>query len=203
MQIGTPEWSIWKFFRMVDNNLDARKYASKWQKENRERYNKTKREYLKRHEHKWAKQWKTVNPEKNKLSRKKSWGNTKHRHLEKQRRVMSKWRKENPKRAMAQMVRHFTKYGKKVGKPMKDFQFELLTWSNVVKTGDARLCQICFKPAIEAHHIFYIQNYPKLAFNVDNGVSLCKLCHQQVHGINLLKNLSYEFILTRILPLNL
>lgn len=42
---------------------------------------------------------------------------------------------------------------------------------------DSFTCQICFEPGLDTHHIRPIKEYPELAFEVDNLVTLCKECH--------------------------
>lgn len=45
-------------------------------------------------------------------------------------------------------------------------------------TGDdARI-----RPAVEVHHIKELKDYPELAFNDDNLISLCTQCHNLRHG---------------------
>lgn len=51
---------------------------------------------------------------------------------------------------------------------------------------DAYTCQRCKRygkltPATEVHHIKHIDEYPELAFDPHNCVSLCKGCHNMQH----------------------
>lgn len=55
------------------------------------------------------------------------------------------------------------------------------TWSESVKERDKGICQICFNKGNIAHHIFYKSKYPKLSLNLNNGITLCKKCHKEVH----------------------
>jgi hypothetical protein len=187
MQIGTPEWSIWKFFRKIDENLRARELAKKWNRDHREQYNETKRKYLRKHNQKWTKKSRKENPERHRANARDLYHRTRTpENIARNRRYVSNWKKKNPEKNIEYMVRHFKKYGKKLGKPWINFQHELLTWASAVKSRDNYKCQICGEPAIHAHHIFYKRNQPQLVFNINNGISLCKIHHEQVHGINLL-----------------
>lgn len=58
-------------------------------------------------------------------------------------------------------------------------------WKNNVFTRDDWTCQKCGKRGIElrAHHILSFSKYPKLKFEVNNGITLCKNCHRKFHEI--------------------
>ena len=57
---------------------------------------------------------------------------------------------------------------------------------------DNYICQKCFSlEKLLAHHIKEWNAYPKLRFNLDNGITLCNSCHSLLHGkekCNFLKN---------------
>jgi len=42
-------------------------------------------------------------------------------------------------------------------------------------------CESCGGRAIQAHHFYYKSNYGHLRYEIDNGVSLCKVCHFLLH----------------------
>jgi len=52
-------------------------------------------------------------------------------------------------------------------------------WRMKVFVRDNFTCQVCKKVGgeLQAHHIKGWKDYPKLRFNVDNGITLCKKCH--------------------------
>jgi ribosomal protein S27AE len=57
----------------------------------------------------------------------------------------------------------------------------LVSWGKRVKERDNFTCQKCgSKRFINAHHIKNTRNFPELAFNIDNGITLCRSCHNKI-----------------------
>lgn len=61
-----------------------------------------------------------------------------------------------------------------------------MRWRDAVLRRDKYLCQECKRygkntPAEHAHHIRHKTEYPELQYKVDNGVALCKRCHNKAH----------------------
>lgn len=56
-------------------------------------------------------------------------------------------------------------------------------WRKTVFERDNYTCQDCGSKGIylHPHHIKPLKNYPKLAFEVNNGKTLCKKCHINIH----------------------
>ena len=58
-------------------------------------------------------------------------------------------------------------------------------WRTAVFERDDYTCQDCGRRGAELHphHIKAFADYPKLRFDVSNGITLCLLCHGKIHGI--------------------
>ena len=74
------------------------------------------------------------------------------------------------------------------------FEFEIKTqdyrktkeykaWRAKVFDRDGFKCQICGQVGgtLNAHHIKEFSRFPKLRYDVDNGVTLCECCHREIH----------------------
>lgn len=66
---------------------------------------------------------------------------------------------------------------------------EYKAWSKAVKVRDNYTCQICSKRGCELHsdHVKPFSLYPELRFEISNGRTLCKRCHE-LHGWRLFKD---------------
>ena len=55
-------------------------------------------------------------------------------------------------------------------------------WPRLVKERDNFICQKCGSTeGVQAHHIEPVALHPELSDDLDNGLTLCKICHQAVH----------------------
>lgn len=77
--------------------------------------------------------------------------------------------------------------------PKKD----LNTWKKKVKERDNYTCQKCgaaLDPRrADAHHLLPQWFMPERAFDENNGITLCKKCHKQLHGVGgTIKDNDYE-----------
>lgn len=60
-----------------------------------------------------------------------------------------------------------------------------MTWSEKVKERDGWKCVSCGSTeGLQAHHIKPSFLYPEHRSDIDNGITLCKGCHQKYHGNN-------------------
>lgn len=60
-----------------------------------------------------------------------------------------------------------------------------MRWHEKVKQRDGMKCVVCGRTDdIQAHHIKPIFLYPEYKWDVDNGITLCKGCHQKQHSNN-------------------
>ena len=62
---------------------------------------------------------------------------------------------------------------------------EYLEWRQAIYQRDRWTCQDCRKKCkkgnIVAHHLKSWNKYPKLRFKIDNGITLCRICHKKRH----------------------
>jgi len=74
------------------------------------------------------------------------------------------------------------KLASKINLHPEELRIGLLNWSTLVRIRDKFECVVCGSIIkVIAHHIFYKIFYPKLALNKNNGISLCKRCHDELH----------------------
>jgi hypothetical protein len=59
-------------------------------------------------------------------------------------------------------------------------------WRLLIRNKDDNICKVCGDKGVNAHHLLYQRFFPKLAFNENNGITLCQRCHLEVHGKKLL-----------------
>lgn len=75
------------------------------------------------------------------------------------------------------------------GKGIKEFDYNGKKWKNKaekIKRRDKYRCVWCRRygktsPAEVVHHIKRVEDYPELAFENENLVSLCRKCHNKAH----------------------
>jgi len=58
-----------------------------------------------------------------------------------------------------------------------------VTWRNAIFERDNYTCRDCGKRGgeINAHHLKSFKKFPKLRYEIDNGITLCKQCHKLRH----------------------
>lgn len=63
-------------------------------------------------------------------------------------------------------------------------------WRNRVFTRDDYTCQACYKKGgyLHAHHKNGFTHFPEVRFDTNNGITLCKKCHTEVHSLQCQQN---------------
>ncbi len=89
--------------------------------------------------------------------------------------------------------RHLEKYSKTFDMNPNEFKWALESWSAVIKKLDNNMCKLCdSKEGLNAHHIMPKNSFPEIALELDNGITLCKECHEEAHGFKLYKSNIYK-----------
>ena len=59
-----------------------------------------------------------------------------------------------------------------------------MSWRLKIFKKDDFTCQLCYKLGcyLEAHHIKKWEEYPDLRYEISNGITLCKNCHNNTKG---------------------
>ena len=101
------------------------------------------------------------------------------------RRRSSIYHKNHPEQKLVSTKKYLSKCGKPLNMDSNEYDYARHAWSKTIKKRDNHKCRICnSKEKIHAHHIFYKQFYPELSLNMNNGITLCKSCHTELHGFN-------------------
>ena len=99
-----------------------------------------------------------------------------------------KLHQDNPDKVLENTKRHLNKIGAYHNLNWYQMSDQLRGWSEIIHKDCDEICQVCWQPSAEAHHIFHKSKYPQLAFNRNNGIALCLKCHNESHGKMLINN---------------
>ena len=60
---------------------------------------------------------------------------------------------------------------------------EYIEWRKSIYLRDSYTCSICGETGgrLNAHHIKSWKNFPEFRYSINNGATLCKNCHKEVH----------------------
>jgi hypothetical protein len=115
---------------------------------------------------------------------------------------ISKWKKDHPEQRLKDNIKHHAKNGTLFNLSAYKYNWALYAWQKTVKKRDANLCQVSIQPNDQllinsmtginspipeetigeiSHHILLKSFYPKLSLNVNNGITLSKASHKEVH----------------------
>ena len=69
----------------------------------------------------------------------------------------------------------------------------MVKWAAAVKERDGHICVRCGAAKyVVAHHIRRIEDAPELRCDISNGVTLCRSCHADVHGLSSTPDTTWE-----------
>lgn len=165
-----------------------------WKEKNREHMLAQKKEYHFKNRERILlkkKQFRELNKEKIRLYRelnkerdRKKEAEYRQNNIEKERIRHAKYSKEHPEQILKNQINSLKKLGLSLNMAHFKTGMALKTWSQTIRNNFVS-CKICADKATHSHHLFYKQYYPKLALNINNGIPLCKIHHDEVHGFNL------------------
>lgn len=68
--------------------------------------------------------------------------------------------------------------------PRKARGFNNLAWATLVKLRDGKCTNCHSADDLHAHHIKSYKEFPELRYDVNNGITLCGICHREHHKLN-------------------
>tara|TARA_R110000824_G_scaffold27251_4_gene92816 strand:+ start:1370 stop:1789 length:420 start_codon:yes stop_codon:yes gene_type:complete len=95
--------------------------------------------------------------------------------------TVKRFYQKHPEKAIENKNRIFSKLGDETNMTLSQVKWYLLSWSKSVRKRDNNICQNCGEIAVNSHHIIHKKNYSQLMLNINNGISLCKKCHNECH----------------------
>lgn len=96
------------------------------------------------------------------------------------------YNKEYPEITLKSYIKHLEKISKSFNMNSIKFKYALMSWSSSIKKLDNNICKNCSsKNNLHAHHIQPKSLFPKLALELDNGITLCKNCHSEIHDFKI------------------
>jgi len=91
----------------------------------------------------------------------------------------AKYSKENPDKMLKNHINSLKRLGLTLNMSHFKIGMALKSWSQTVRKNNP-FC-FCGEKADVTHHILEKQFYPKLMLNINNGIPLCHLHHNEVH----------------------
>ena len=159
-----------------------------WRKNNPEKYKLQQENYKIKHKEN-CKKWRDNNKQHQKEYRVKSCDKMKiyqkqyYQQNKQGLRIKQKeYNKTHPEIKLKSNLKYLEKCGQLFNKNSYEYLFTFNQWSKTIKKRDGNKCQTCSsKENLNAHHILHRKHYPKLSFNINNGITLCNTCHLKVH----------------------
>jgi len=166
-------------------------YGKRWRKANCKRVNEDVRRWRKANPE-YLRGWYKANPEKASKIRKKQyrtnvksiteynkqWAKDNRKRCKE---YIERWQDANPSKVIQYSLNYIKKHpGRGPGRFASP---QYCQWRSKIYERDDYTCQSCFKRGVRlhAHHIKSWANYPRLRYNINNGITLCVFCHRQEH----------------------
>jgi len=95
------------------------------------------------------------------------------------------WNKGKRGKGMPRYIDDRSKLKEPLNKQIRG-SIEMKNWKKKIFKRDKYTCQICHEKSgkINAHHIKSFKEYSKERFNIDNGITLCEICHKWIHNLD-------------------
>lgn len=95
---------------------------------------------------------------------------------------VKQYQKNNPYITLKANLKQLEKHGKILNMNTYEYSFAIQSWSKTIKKLDKNMCKLCdSRENLNAHHIQPKQDFPELSLDLDNGITLCKECHNKIH----------------------
>lgn len=82
------------------------------------------------------------------------------------------------------VLKEIKKYKPPVKSSSKQRGYMQTAWSNLVKHRDQKCTNCGNINDLHAHHIKPFRDFPELRYDVNNGITLCGICHRNHHKLN-------------------
>ncbi len=79
------------------------------------------------------------------------------------------------------VLKELKKYKPPVKSSSRQRGYMQTAWSNLVKHRDQKCTNCGNAHELHAHHIKSFKEFPELRYDVNNGITLCSLCHRDYH----------------------
>ena len=97
--------------------------------------------------------------------------------------------RKNPEKYLERNKRQLVKHSIPFKIPYMKYMLALTAWSKSIKKIFGGVCLVCgSNESIQTHHLFHKAGYPELSLNLNNGIPLCLVHHNEVHMKNIRVN---------------
>jgi len=151
---------------LLEKGKTWRENNSEWISEYNKEYGQKNKIVIQEYMKEYGKRWYQLNKKKIKLQKKI-------------------YHKNNPDILLKAQIKYLEKNAVPFNLNKKEYKRALMAWTRVINKRD-KVCQVCGSDEkLEAHHILHRAGFLLLSFSEQNGILLCKNCHNETHGNNL------------------